>query len=55
MIDLSIFPVALKLTYTLREKCPNTEFFPQISVFSLNTGKYGPEKTLYFDTFIAVI
>ena len=25
------------------------------SVFSPNTGKYGPEKTLYLDTFHAVI
>ena len=59
---------------TLREKCPNTEFFlvhiflysdciqyfpvfrftPLISVFSTNTGKYGPEKTPYIDTFHAV-
>ena len=51
---------------TLREKCPNTEFFlvriflysdqirdftEYISVFSSNTGKYGPGKTLYLDTF----
>ena len=27
-------------------------YFP---VFGLNTGKYGPEKTLYLDTFHAVI
>ena len=53
----------------LREKCPNTEFylvriFPNsdgilrdaeyISVFNPNTGNYGPEKTLYLDTFQAV-
>ena len=41
---------------TLREKCPNTEFFlvrifPYLSVFSPNAGKYGPEKTLYFGHF----
>ena len=51
---------------SLREKCPNTEFFlicifPHsdwiwrdtlyFSVFSLNAGKYGPEKTPYLDTF----
>ena len=54
---------------TLREKYPNTEFFlvhiflysdwirrftPLISVFSPNTGKYGPEKTPHTDTFHAV-
>ena len=54
---------------TLREKCPNTELFlvhiflysdwirrfmEYISVFSPNTGKYGPEVTPYFDTFHAV-
>ena len=48
------------LTSALRKKCPNTEFFlvliflysgwmrrftPEISVFSPNVGKYGPEKT----------
>ena len=49
---------------SLREKCPNTEFFP---VFGINTKiyfvnhriqseyrKYGPEKTPYLDTFRAV-
>ena len=39
---------------TLRKKCPNTEFFPvRIFLYSdwLNTGKYGPEKTPYMDTF----
>ena len=55
--------------YTLREKCPNAEFFlvrifphwywirrgtPYLSVFSPNAGKYGPEKILYLDTFPAV-
>ena len=54
-------------TYSLREKCPNTEFFsgPYFSayrlnterygaislLFSPNTGNYGPEKTPYLDTF----
>ena len=28
---------------------------PFFSVFGLNIGKYGPEKTLYLDTFYAVI
>ena len=37
------------VTITLREKCPNTEFFS-----GPNTGKYGPEKTPYLDTFHAV-
>ena len=48
---------------TLRQKCPNTEFFlVRIflysdlirTVFSPNTRKYGPEKTLHLDTFHAV-
>ena len=42
------------LQITLREKCPNTEFFllrEYLSVFSPNVGKYGPEKTLHLDTF----
>ena len=54
---------------TLREKCPNTEFFlvrifphsewirkdtNYLSVFTLNVGKYGPEKTPFLDTFHAV-
>ena len=55
---------------TLREKCPNMDFFflvrifpysdwirkdaLYLSVFSPNTGKYGPEKTSYLDTFHAV-
>ena len=31
--------------YTLREKCPDTEFFWSVfSIFKLNTGKYGLEK-----------
>ena len=38
--------------FSLREKCPNSELF--WSVFSLNTGKYGPEKTPYLETFYAV-
>ena len=37
--------------FTLREKCPN---IPDLSVFSPNSGKYGPETTLYLDTFHAV-
>ena len=53
---------------TLCEKCPNTELLvriflhsdwiwrdtPYLSVFSLNKGKYGPEKSLYMGTFHAV-
>ena len=36
----------------LREKCPNKEFFWSVfSVYGLNTGKYGPNKTPYLDTF----
>ena len=54
--------------WSLREKCPNAEFFlvrifwhlnwirrdTYFSVFSPNAGKYGPENTPYFDTFHAV-
>ena len=51
---------------SLREKCPNTEYFllrifshsdwiwrdtKYLSVFSPNAGKYGPENTPYLDTF----
>ena len=54
---------------TLREKCPNMKFFlvrifplsdwirrdtPYLFVFSPNAGKYGPKKTLSFDTFHVV-
>ena len=40
---------------TLREKCPNAEFFgPYFPLFSPNTGKYEPEKTPYLDIFHAV-
>ena len=57
------------LKHTLREKCPNTEFFlvrifphsdwirrdtSYLSVFSPNVEKYGPEKTPYLDIFHAV-
>ena len=59
-----------KKRQTMREKCPNTEFFlvhifshsdwtrrdtPYLSVFSLNAGNCGPEKTPYLDTFQAVL
>ena len=52
------------LTVTWREKCPNTEFFlvrffPHSDWIRTdtppNTGKYGPEKALYLDTFHAVL
>ena len=48
----------------LREKCPNTEFFlvpiflfygVNLCVFSPNTGKYGPQKTPFLDTFHALV
>ena len=54
---------------TVREKCPNTEFFlvrilpqsdwiggdtPYLSVFNPNAGKYWPEKTPYLNTFHTV-
>ena len=39
----------------LREKCPNTELFlVRIFPHSENGGKYGPEITLYLDTFHAL-
>ena len=38
--------------HSLREQCPNTEFF--WSVFSKNAGKYRPEKTPHLETFHAV-
>ena len=55
---------------SFREKCPNTEFFllhifshsdwiwrdtSFLSVFSLNAGKYRPEKTPYLNTFHTVL
>ena len=56
------------VTQSLREKCPNTEFFlvrifthlerrdtSYLSVFSPNAGRYGPEITPYLDTFHIVI
>ena len=57
------------IVFTLREKCPNTEFFlvrifphldwiwrdtEYLSVFSPTSGKYGPQKTPHLDTFHAV-
>ena len=67
-INLPIEISAFLRKGALREKCPDTEFYLsifscirtaygdllQISVFSLNTAKYRPEKTLYLDTFHAV-
>ena len=61
----SMFPQYV-LRSSLRKECPNTEFFLvrifsyldrirrftlEISRFSQNTGKYGPEKTPYSDIF----
>ena len=45
------------VSIALREKCPNMELFliPYFSVFRLNTGKYGPEKSPYSDTFHTVL
>ena len=40
--------VLSSVDFPLREKCPK---FP---AFELNTGKYGPEKTPYLDTFHTV-
>ena len=59
----------MSIRHSLREKCPNTELLlvliflysdwirrdtPYLSLFSPNTGKYGPEITPYLDTFHAV-
>ena len=56
--------------YSLREKCPNAEFYlvrilphldwirrdtEYLSEFCANVGKYGPEKSPYLDTFHVVI
>ena len=58
-----IFIRALKVwktaQWSLCEKCPNTEFFlvcifPHLDWIRRDTGKYGPEKTPYLDTFHAV-
>ena len=70
VFDYQILRILEKVTQlSLREKCPNTEFFlvcifphsdwiwrgtEYLSVFSPNAGKYGPEKTPYLDTFHAV-
>ena len=46
----------MKTKQTLSEKCPNTEFFlVRIFMYSnSSTGKYGPEKSPYLDTFDAM-
>ena len=41
----------IRIRLSLREKCPNTELF---LVRVQSTGKYGPKKTPYLDTFQAV-
>ena len=41
-LPIFCFYCSKELTHALREKCPNT-------------GKYGPEKTLYLNTFHAVM
>ena len=48
--DLECLPVSLVTHKWLCVFCG--PFFP---VFVLNTGKYGPEKTLYLDTFHVVV
>ena len=63
-------PHAILEIRVLCEMCPNTEFFlvhifphldwiwgdtKYLSVFSMNAGKYGPEKTPYLDTFHVVV
>ena len=48
-------PIPLLPFLSLREKCPNKEFF-LVLIFRIQSkcGKYGPEKTPYLDTFHAV-
>ena len=48
-VDINFIDVFLtwKIMKSLREKCPNTEFFL--------VQKYGTEKTAYLDTFHAVV
>ena len=48
-VDINFIDVFLtwKIMKSLREKCPNTEFFL--------VQKYGTEKTVYLDTFHAVV
>ena len=58
-----MFMTAKIVSFTLLEKCPNTEVFlvrifphsDYLSIFSPNAGKYGPEKTPYLDTFHKVL
>ena len=50
-IDIAIY--ANNNTLSLREKY-GVFTGPYFPAFSPNTGKYGPEKTPYFDTFLAV-
>ena len=59
----------IQFLFILREKCPNTAFFlvrilphsdwiqrdTYLSIFSPNTVEYGPEETLYLDTFHVVL
>ena len=69
LLILSSFRPCLFIHLSLCEKCPNTELFLvhiflqsdwirrdtlYLSAFSPNAGKYGPEKTPYFDTFHAM-
>ena len=53
--EFSLFWITLEERdgLSLREKCPNTEFFsgPYFPVFGLNTGKYGPEKLRFWTLF----
>ena len=57
-----MFMTAKIVSFTLLEKCPNTEVFlvrifphsDYLSIFSPNAGIYGPGKTPYLDTFHTV-
>ena len=64
-MEFTKFLRTLHVLVSLHEKCRNTEFFWSVfscirteyedlvriySVFTPNTGKYGPEKTAYLDT-----
>ena len=69
LLQVILENISTFLTFSLHEKCPNTELFlvrifphsdrirtetPYLSVLNPNVGKYGPEKAPYLDTFHAV-
>ena len=53
LLLVSSSQLKISMLRPLREKCPSIEF--TWSVFMPSTGKYGPQKSLYLDTFHAVV